>query len=174
MIVDRSTGTIVELTVDAIDGDGHLDESTAAATLDLTGVIPSATGQVVILDDDHHRRLVDLASSAAPGADDGDGAEWPVDVDGAPEHIIDLATVAARLDAERGVLSVAAAVEPNAYPPAVASVRAELVDADGLVVAFAPFRLSTGPAGPAALAELVVPVPSQARHHRLRVRTVRS
>jgi len=177
VIVDESAGSVVEITVDAADRSGALDDETLTAARDLIGTFDFATGQQVVLDDERHRRLVDLSARDAAAPSAGGGAattdEWPVDVTDTPTGTIDPSTATARFDADRGVLTVTAAVDPAAYPPAVAALRAELLDADGLVLAFAPFRLSTDPGRPEALAELVVPGGPPAQHSGLRVREAR-
>ncbi len=177
VIVDESTGSVVEITVDAADRSGALDDETLTVARDLIGTFDFATGQQVVLDDERHRRLVDLSArdAAGPSADGGAATtdEWPVDVTDTPTGTIDPSTATARFDADRGVLTVTAAVDPAAYPPAVAALRAELVDASGLVLAFAPFRLSTDPGRPEALAELVVAHDQQPAGGRVQVRAVR-
>ncbi len=177
VIVDESTGTVAEITVDAADRSGALDDETLTVARDLIGPVHFATGQQVVLDDERHRRLVDLSArdAAAPSAGGGAAATdaWPVDVTDPPTGTIDPSTVTALFDVERGVLTVTAAVDPAAYPPAVAALRVELTDADGLLLAFAPFRLSTDPGRLAALADLVVPGGPPAPGTGLRVREVR-
>jgi hypothetical protein len=181
VIVDESTGSVVEIALDASDSSGRLDDATAAVALDLVGTLPRFDGEVVELDDGRHRRLIDLtdgdiadserARSGSTGAALVD--PWPVDVTGVPAGAIDLSSAMVVFEASRNVLTVTAAVDPAAYPPAVAALRVELTDADGLLLAFAPFRLSTGAGRPAALAELVVPGGQTAPGTGLRVREVR-
>ena len=174
VIVDESTGSVVEIALDATDSSGRLDDATAAIALDLVGTLPRFDGEVVELDDDRHRRLIDLTDGDRVGGDStAAGDPWPVDLADAPTGVIDLSSVTALFDVARGVLTVTATVDPAAYPPAVAALRVELTDADGLLLAFAPFRLSTDPGQPAALAELVVPGGPPAPGTGLRVREVR-